>query len=59
MRARVKKETGRGHWLMKTSLVQVPSQGRQHEEVMAPEEAPALDHLQALKRVRCVGGDLW
>ena len=44
---------------MKTSLVQVPSQGRQHEEVMAPEEAPALDHLQALKRVCCVGGDLW
>lgn len=59
MRARVKKETRRGHWFMKTSLVQVPSQGRQHEEVMALEEAPAPDHLQALKRVRCVGGDLW
>lgn len=43
---------------MKTSLVQFPHPGRQHEEAMAPEQAPALDHLQALKRVRCVGGDL-
>lgn len=44
---------------MKTSLVRFPYLGRQHEEAMAPEEALALDHLQALKRLCCIGGDLW
>ena len=58
MRGRVKKET-RGLWFMKTSLVRFPYLGRQHEEAMAPEEALALDHLQALKRLCCIGGDLW